>query len=298
MTSQEKKSYKVVNPKLFPLLDDRAWLYQKYIVEQRSASEIATIVGAKSSNSVRLALLRQRIEIRGRREAQTIGREEDSFSINSEVLVGCLLGDASLFIWDKQSSTSCPYFSKKNKHKEHLEYIAKLLFKKDVSNRIKEVLEHLVYKNQKKEYLCYYLTSLTHDELKPWYKSWYPESSGYKKVIPNNIEITPTVLLHWFLDDGCCTRQKRSDLKQDLLKVVLSSESFSPFDQNRLLTLLNKNFNLQGSLISTGENGKDKRIAFLRQEDVARFFEIIGPCPIKCFEYKWKIREFKGPTDE
>lgn len=106
--------------------------------------------------------------------------------------------------------------------------------------------------------------------------------------IPASIEITPVVLLHWFMDDGCCLRQKRPDLKQDLLKIELATDCFSVGEQNRLLDILRQNFGLRGVLVNT-ERG-NKRIAFCKQDNIVLFFNIIGPCPVKCFEYKWKIR--------
>ena len=49
---------------------------------------------------------------------------------------------------------------------------------------------------------CFVMRSLCHKELLPIYRDWYPESSGYKKIKPRNIEIDKAALLHWFLDDG------------------------------------------------------------------------------------------------
>lgn len=278
-----------MNPKKYPLLDDFSWLYQQYVVKQNSLLAIGNLVGAKNSNSVRLALSRQKIPLRGRREAQIIGREDDGFVIHPEVLTGCLLGDAALNIWKKESNNSQPYFSKKNKYKEHLEYVASFLFSKNPNARIKEGVEKLIYKGVEKTFPSFLLNSLTHDSLRSWYNVWYPASLNYIKSIPTSIEITPITLLHWFMDDGCCLRQKRPDLKQDLLKIEIASDCFSIEEQNRLLDILYQNFGLRGILIDTER--KNKRIAFCRQDDIVSFFNIIGPCPVKCFEYKWKIRQ-------
>src|SRR5687767_8241544 len=44
--------------RIYPLLNNKEWLEQKYLLEKLSLNKIVELVGAKDSNSVRQALLR------------------------------------------------------------------------------------------------------------------------------------------------------------------------------------------------------------------------------------------------
>lgn len=57
----------------YTFLNDKEWLYQKYIIEKISAHEIARIVGAKSSQSIEQALYRMGIKIGRIRPKRVIG---------------------------------------------------------------------------------------------------------------------------------------------------------------------------------------------------------------------------------
>src|SRR4051812_15045126 len=48
----------------YDLLNDKDWLYQKYVIEKISTEEIARLAGAKTANSARQALIRFGIELR------------------------------------------------------------------------------------------------------------------------------------------------------------------------------------------------------------------------------------------
>ena len=50
----------------YTILEDRNWLYEKYIVQKLSASQIASIVGCKSRQTVTNALRRHGITVRGK----------------------------------------------------------------------------------------------------------------------------------------------------------------------------------------------------------------------------------------
>lgn len=63
-----KKSYK------YPQLNDKEWLYQKYIVEKISACKISRIVGAKSNQTVEQALKRTGIKTERIRPPRVIGK--------------------------------------------------------------------------------------------------------------------------------------------------------------------------------------------------------------------------------
>ncbi|KKM21887.1 hypothetical protein LCGC14_1630980, partial [marine sediment metagenome] len=68
----------------YDILNDKDYLFQKYIVEGLSTEDIALLAGAKTPNSARQALLRFGIVVRNGREGQVYKREGDGFSLNKE----------------------------------------------------------------------------------------------------------------------------------------------------------------------------------------------------------------------
>ena len=120
------------------MLNDKDWLRGKYEKEGLSTNAIAELVGVKTPNSVRQALLRHGIKVRSVSDGLTYGREDDGFIINKSVLTGCLLGDAYLSVYNKRSDCSYPCFRKKNKHQDHVEFVAELMFVDKSKAKIKQ----------------------------------------------------------------------------------------------------------------------------------------------------------------
>lgn len=262
-------------------LNDKNWLYTKYIKEQKSINDIAKVVGVKSCNTVRQALIRNNITVRSISDGLTCNRDNDLVINNEtlEVINGSLLGDGSLFIWNKLSDVSYPYFSKKNKYKTHIEYVAKILLK----NKYQDYISEEYHKKYKKYY--YQLRTFSDKRLKSLFVDWYPVDNNYVKRVPDNLTLTPNMLLHWFLDDGSSyIRRKGAKTKQVIIR--LCSESFSEEEQNILINKLQDKFNIKGSLHKEN-SGTGFRIE-IKQSSASDFFNIIGRCPVPDLEYKWK----------
>lgn len=268
---KNRKSYK------YPLLNDKQWLYQKYIVEELSTKQITKIVGAKTPNSVRQALIRHNIVVRNVSEGLILNREDDGFTFNKDVVYGSLLGDASLRCWNPESKISYPYFKKKNKFLSHIKLVGNLIFNKPYEDRISEE-----WKEDKKYYT---LRSLSHKSLRHHFDKWYPKENNFTKVVPKDIVLTPEMILHWFLDDGFTyLRRKQSKTKQ--VVVGLCTECFVEKDQLILLNQLKDTFNLSCRLKKVSK-GTGYRI-MINQGSYEDFINILGPCPIDDMSYKWK----------
>ena len=288
-------------------LNDCGWLYDKYITEGLSTNEIARLVNVKTPNSVRQALQRAGIEVRSVSDGLTYKRvnglpysrtkavdiHADNFVLDESVVCGGLLGDAGFRIHNKHSDFSYPSFYRKNKYRDHVEFVAKLLGDTYGARITEDKSRRLVAGG--KIYGPYYVfRTLCHKELLPLYRKWYPEGSGFKKVIPSDIEINETVLLHWFLDDGSSSRRTRkypSHWKQrkQQVKIVFCSESFTKEDQEVLCEKVAAKFPLTPRLQKV-QWGAGYRIG-LPQSETKQFFGIIGPPPVPSLAYKWKIPE-------
>lgn len=277
-SNEEAHEYFEYKSHLYERLNDRDWLQEQYVAKGLSINEIADIVGVQTSNSVRQSLIRYDIPVRSISDGLTFGREEDNLVLNMPVLEGNLLGDASLGTYNRKSELSYPYFHKKNKFQDHINFVAKKLFSKSWEKRVKP--------EWVKKYNRFYHTmrSLSHKELKPIYRDWYPESNNFKKLVPRNIELTPETLLHWFMDDGySCYRKLKTKVSS---YIGFCSESFSKEDNEFLIEQMKNNFNLSVTLRKT-KSGTGWRI-HLWHESVLDFLEIIGPPPVASLAYKWK----------
>lgn len=213
--------------KKYDQLNNEQWLRQQYEVMGKGTTQIAREIGAATGNSVRQALLRFGISIRNRSEAQTLGND-DVFIFDKDVILGSLLGDAGL---RKSSNTTLtvPYFYKRNKYRDHVELIASKLYLRDWTTRIKPEKRTLNGKD-----LHYWLfTTPALSSLAGIYNDWYPNG---KKVIPENIEPTPLMLHHWFLDDGSSYLRQR---KTRQVVITLSSQCFSKDNQQMLCDKVN-----------------------------------------------------------
>lgn len=260
-------------------LNDKDWLYQKYIVENLSTNQITKLIGAKTSNSVCQALRKFDIPVKSIHDGLTRNRITN-FIINEDVITGCLLGDAGMRSHNKFSDNSFPYFYKKNKFKDHIEYVATCI-NIDISTIKYEPIKIKGY-----DTICdvYILRTLSSKELMPLYRKWYPSINNYKKIVPEDINITPTVLLHWFMDDGSTWYRKNRNGTP--IVGVFSSESFTKDENTMLIEKIYKNTGLKLTLTKTN-SGTKSRIS-IPTSQIQSFYEIIGQCPVPSLRYKWK----------
>lgn len=263
----------------YPHLNDDEWLYTKYVIEGMGTSAIALLLGIKSSNSVREALIRANIPVRDFRESQIYNRDDDGFIINYDVITGCLLGDGYLRCYNKNSEYSAPYFSKTNKFKDHIQYVASKIYEYNQDNWIS-----LSRNKCNGKVLNYWsIRTLSHDSLTPLYNKWYPLSNNRRKTIPDDLIITPDVMLHWFLDDGSTYQRKR---KTKQVYGILCTECFT-LDEHKLLQEKVKHSLGLNLSISKINYGTGYRLT-IKQSEIYDFYETIGPCPVDSLKYKWK----------
>jgi len=268
----------------YDCLNDKNWLYQKYITEKRSTNEMVKLSGCRTPNSVRQALIRFNIPVRSVSNGLTCNRDDD-FCLTKEVLQvinGSLLGDGYFGKYSKISDKSYPRFEKKNKHRDHVEYVAKILFSANFNKYIRKVTHFSFGKFHK----GYVLRSYCQKKLLGLYKKWYPESNNFKKVVPKCINLTPTVLLHWFMDDGNSYRRKGYGRRSRQILITLCTESFVKEDQEWLREQMLEKYDIR-SRLAKEKGGTGYRIA-IPQSCADTFYDIIGPCPVPSMQYKWK----------
>lgn len=117
--------------------------------------------------------------------------------------------------------------------------------------------------------IAYRFTTLSKPELTEIYNKFYVNG---KKIIPSDLVFDPLILAVWVMDDGSKTYNA----------MYLNSQQFSIQDQKRLLYLLKKQYNLEGTL------NKDKcyyRIRILARSNKL-LKRMIKPYILPIFEYK------------
>jgi hypothetical protein len=290
----------VIIDSMYPLLNDKEWLYEQYVVNKKSTNEICKMAGAKTCNSARQALIKFGIQVRGVGEGLTCNREDDGFKldVNSmQVIEGGLLGDAGLRVWKKGENNANAYFYKKNIGYDHVLFVARLVVGEKADSFINEEVQPYSHDKTRMAHSFLFRT-YTHPELTPIYRKWYPEWNNYKKIIPSDINITATTLLHWFMDDGFSYRRNRDKeyknggksrqinrRKNNQICIGLCTDCFTEKDQRMVAEQMLDKFGLDFKL----RKYKDTFRMFLPQSQAQHFFEVIGDCPVPSLKYKWKI---------
>lgn len=282
----------------FPLkyqqLGDSNWLRTKYCEQKLSFSAIANLVGCKW-HSVRSACLRHNVPIRTRGEGLRNARRwgEDYFVFNGSVINGCLLGDGGLSCQNRKSDDSFPTFTVSTIHYDHAMWIAKQLFVQKPEARVKERISKGLSPNGS----IFRVTTITHDNLVPVFQSWYPKANGFKKIIPEDIEINETLLLHWYLGDGYSYMVTRKKCKNPLrVRVQFATQSFQKDELEMLCEKVKAKFGIKlyprfhqryGQIKGTGYHVELSE----KIDQAVLFFSLIGPPPVASLAYKWKIPE-------
>lgn len=267
---------------IYKELQDKEWLEEHYTRKKLSAPCIQRLLNTKSNSTVTEALKRAGIKMRSISEATDCRFEDDVELKDLDVLYGSLLGDCHLCVTNK-SNVRKASIVKQNKYKDHLYFFASL-----VSNdpKIKERFNKLKYKGIIKVYPAWSFRTKASTKLSKIYNEWYAENLNRRKIVPKNIRLTPKMILHWFLDDGCSWYRKDRGAPD----VEFCSESFSK-EENLYLIKELRNLGLNSWL---NKKKLKETIGYrirLANSSVERFFQLIGPCPIQSLEYKWKSKK-------
>jgi LAGLIDADG DNA endonuclease family len=116
--------------------------------------------------------------------------------------------------------------------------------------------------------------SATNESFTAARRKWYP---GDVKCPPDDLKITETVALFWYLGDG--SLQKRAGRSD---RINLSTHGFSMYGIDVLLKELKRiGFDQVGVYKDYG-----KPRLYLKH-DVRDWLTFVGPCPVACMQYKW-----------
>jgi len=237
---------------------DRETLEKLYWDEELSTREIAKKLGC-SHRKVQIWMERYGIPRRPRS-----GEEYPEVELTTkqrEILYGLILSDGNL---SPRGGNAKFRISSK-----HLEFILHL------RNQFPDSLfpPKWLWRREKDGRISYYLYTICHPLLTELRSLFYPDG---EKTIPE-IELTPTILLYWFLGDG--HRHKSENY-------ILITSGFTYEEYRPVIDWLASE-GIEARWKKRDDNGKGI-LKIYKKESVRRFYELIGPPPVKCFAYKWE----------
>lgn len=185
-----------------------------------------------------------------------------------EILTGMMMGDAWAEGSDQKARVRIESVTK-----EYLEHLSKELpISRGVSlRRTAEEMAELTGSNVDNTRDVYKLDTISHPELGR-YRSWY--QSG-EKVWPDDIQLTPITLKHWYCGDG----HYNNAGSNRHIQLAMSNEMENTDKVSRIFDradFTTSNYNVQDTVCD---------LTFTVDE-TERLFEYMGE-PLPGFEYKW-----------
>lgn len=207
-------------------------------------------------------------------------------SIQFDLLIGCLLGDANL--QTENDRTWRARFIHKAIHEPYIRHKYDIL--SSYCNTEPKYSSYLDDRTQK-TYSRYQFNTLTSSDFRFLAGMFYIQENGlWVKRVPKNIKkfLTPRALAYWYMDDGALKWKGHSNA------VRLCTDSFSYSDVCLLKSVLEENFNLKCSI-----QKKDgmSRISIL-EESYLELRTLILPYLLPCMYYKFPDGNYGVIDDE
>lgn len=246
---------------MIKLYQNKDWLNKKYNEETLTCKEIAKI--CKVSQSTIQNYVKP---LRNRNNRLTLSQNNILDFQTKEIITGCLLGDGTL-----QNGKISSRFGYSCKDKEIIEWIKNKLNKTIGSCPIIDRKQNRFGKDLQ----SYGILSHACHELLKLRKTWYPNNT---KIVPSNIELTPTICLFWYLGDGSLHFTQKGTRY-----INLHTECFSKKCIEMLANKLNK------LNVKTTINKKETySIIRISCDSTELFLNYMEPNPIRYFDYKWR----------
>ncbi len=111
---------------------------------------------------------------------------------------------------------------------------------------------------------------------KSFYDRWYYNG---KKVIPEDINITPQFMANWYMGDGSLNIYKK------YRRIRFYTDCFDEIYLNKLINKLNEELNMKFIL---GYRSNKPIIMLNKQNDVDTLLKYMESYKVDCFNYKWR----------
>lgn len=264
-------------------------LYDKYY----SLEEIAKIVNS-SRYLIKKELVKNGIEIRTHGDTISHRNQFILTPYINDVIIGELLGDGSIY----PSGTTSGGFTYSTSRKKYLEWLYLQIFKKSGIDIMNEGIKESIIKPKKgfsqiNDSISYKARTLSYLQFGEFRKKWYPDG---EKIVPDDINITPTILLHWYLGDGSIHKKighhKTRGKYAYIYKYVRFHTNGFSYDQCQMLTNKLNDLGFDFGVKKHNSRGMISYQLGLNKPSIynQKFFDFMGDCPdfIKdIYDYKW-----------
>ncbi len=244
------------------LWKDKDWLYQKYVVEKLNQTEMAKLVGVASS-TIRKHLIKNDIPIRSLSETLFLCRKNPPITISDEMMEfiqGNVLGDGGIFsVSDKKNIQRTASYAHSSKYLDMLLYLRDVFEKNGIESMGN--INRFVHKRNRAIYYQYWTKH--YEELLAIRNYMYKDG---KKIIPKDLEFTPTIVLHWYIGDGSLNKYKHNK------SITICTQGFSVEDVDFAV----KKFNKIG--LHCTRQPSCNSISFA-MKSTGDFLDFVGPCP-------------------
>ena len=250
-------------------------LEELYIKQRLSVPQVANYLGvSKWTINDRL----KRFEI-------PIHRNENIYELTElqkEVLDGIMLGDGCLYKPKASPNQNAQliYLSKSEQHVKFVgQYFENIL--SDEGYTYRKIFDKRTNKYyEQNKFRTIHCTGLTEQ-----YKRWYPNG---KKIIPNDLILTPLKCLMWYIRDGSISLNGSHRTQA----IRFSTDCFEIIQQETILIPQLQNFN--AVLYKSSKNKQGKTVYNIRipHKSIRTFLEYIGECPFLDYTYKWKFKPY------
>jgi len=250
----------------------KEWLEQEYLMKKKNTIRIAKECGVNPA-AVSYYLKRFGIPTRSASEAQSLVKSNHVLLTKEalEFLYGELLGDGHL---GRKSKVAANY-AHTSQYREYIRWLSEKL----ISYGIEQSGQINMTFNNNFRY-----GSKSYIEIKDLHNQWYRKaradekfSTGRQKrwikILPEGLQLTPLICKQWYIGDGSLVFDSIGGA------ISLNCESFEIAETNYLVAQLNK-------LGFIAKRRKDNGIRCY-SSSTKDFLSYIGPCPIKCYDYKW-----------
>lgn len=187
----------------------------------------------------------------------------------NQIILGSLLGDGSIFY---KTSNCILSILHSTVQEDYILYKKELLIQANLEVKISHskgyvsTIEGRKIKNSGRIYLY----SRVNQAFNIYRSTWYPEDT---KIVPRTVyELTALGLAIWFMDDG----------SSNISSFYLSTNGFNVLDIERLVDMLDKNFNITSSI----HKNKDSHILYINSESRQLFIDTIRPYICDSMKYK------------
>lgn len=199
-----------------------------------------------------------------------------------EIIEGCIISDACL---DRQSVNSNSRFRLTSINYEFIEDLKKNLYT-DLQGHVSIRPAHTYTYSTGKTHSAkesYTYSTRNHEYLTSIYDKWYVDK---KKIIPRDLEITPTMLRYWIFGDGSVHVQKKYT---NTISFRLHTNDFLYEDVQFLQDKLKeKGFEFAAYKRKYSQPDKGYVMYLNKSKQVIELLKYVGD-PIACFSYKWRV---------